>query len=152
MQASQYPRLHSRHAVVHEQIGELIGLVGNAIPEAIHRLVYLSAFCPSAPTAPSAMALSQTPEVVKDVPVPDIEHSLFLGMEQVSRGLIRFNLRSPDPLALEDFRRINMPEATLEQTLTVINFGMQREDGAQMSFTDALVDADTSGRRGRVRG
>ncbi|MEV0510753.1 alpha/beta fold hydrolase [Nocardia tengchongensis] len=132
--------------VGHSLGGITIGLVGNAIPDAIHRLVYLSAFCPSTPAAPSAMALSQTPEAMKDVPLPDTEHSLFLGMEQVSRGLIRFNLRSPDPLALEDFRRTNMPEATLEQTLTVINFGMQPEDGAQTSFADALVDADTWGR------
>jgi hypothetical protein len=30
-----------------------------------------------------------------------------------------------------------MPEATLEQMLTVINFGMQPEDGAHTSFADA---------------
>ncbi|MGV9408669.1 alpha/beta hydrolase [Nocardia sp. NPDC003693] len=132
--------------VGHSLGGITIGLVGNAVPEAIHRLVYLSAFCPSTPAASSAMALSQTSEATKDAPLSDTEHSLFLGMEQVSRGLIRFNLRSPDPLALEDFRRTNMPEATLEQTLTVINFGMQPEDGAHTSFADARVDADTWGR------
>ncbi len=87
----------------------------------------------------------QTPEALKDVLVPDTEHSLFLGMEPVSRGLIRFNLRSPDPLALEDFRRTNMPEATLEQTLMLTNYGMQPEDGAQTSFADARVEADTWG-------
>ncbi|MFE3258113.1 alpha/beta fold hydrolase [Nocardia sp. NPDC059091] len=130
----------------HSLGGITIGLVGNAIPEAVHRLVYLSAFCPSTPDAPSAMALSQTPEAMKDVAVPNTDHSLFLGMEPVSRGLIRFNLRSPDPVALEDFRLTNMPEATLEQTLTVINYGMQPEDGAQTSFADARVEADTWGR------
>jgi pimeloyl-ACP methyl ester carboxylesterase len=132
--------------VGHSLGGITIGLVGNAVPEAVHRLVYLSAFCPSTPEAPSAMALSQTPEAMKDVPIPNSDHSLFLGMEPVSRGLIRFNLRSPDPEALEDFRLTNMPEATLEQTLTVINYGMQPEDGAQTSFADARVDADTWGR------
>ncbi|MFE3060230.1 hypothetical protein [Nocardia sp. NPDC059239] len=49
-------------------------------------------------------------------------------------------------MALEDFRLTNMPEATLEQTLTVINYGMQPEDGAQTSFADARVEADTWGR------
>ncbi|MEU6587199.1 alpha/beta fold hydrolase [Nocardia sp. NPDC046763] len=132
--------------VGHSLGGITIGLVGNAIPEAIHRLVYLSAFCPSTPDAPSAMALSQTPEAIKDVPAPNADHSLFLGMEPVSRGLIRFNLRSPDPEALEDFRLTNMPEATLEQTLTMINYGMQPEDGAQTSLADARVEADTWGR------
>lgn len=132
--------------VGHSLGGVTIGLVGNAIPEAIHRLVYLSAFCPSTPDAPSATALSQTSEAMKDVPVPNTEHSLFLGMESITRGLIRFNLRSSDPLALDDFRRTNMPEATLEQTLTVINYGMQPEDSAQTSLADARVEADTWGR------
>lgn len=132
--------------VGHSLGGITIGLVGNAIPEDIQRIVYLSAFCPSTPDAPSAMALSQTPEALKDVPNPNPDHSLFLGMEPVSRGLIRFNLRSADTEALEDFRVTNMPEATLEQMLTVINFGMQPEDGAQTSFADARVEADTWGR------
>ncbi|MEC3914855.1 alpha/beta hydrolase [Nocardia sp. CDC160] len=132
--------------VGHSLGGITIGLVGNAIPEAIDRLVYVSAFCPSTAEAPSAMALSQTPEALKDVPVPSQDHSLFLGMEPVTRGLIRFNLRSADPAALEDFRLTNMPEATLEQMLTVINFGMQPEDGAQTSFADARVEAETWGR------
>ncbi|MFE2999829.1 alpha/beta fold hydrolase [Nocardia sp. NPDC059246] len=132
--------------VGHSLGGITIGLVGNAIPEAIHRIVYLSAFCPSTPDAPSAMALSQTPEALKDVPIPNPDHSLFLGMEPVSRGLIRFNLRSADPEALEDFRVTNMPEATLEQMLLVLNFGMQPEDGAQTNFADARVEADTWGR------
>lgn len=131
--------------VGHSLGGITIGLVANAIPEAVHRLVYLSAFCPSTSDAPSAMALSQTPEATKDVPQPNPDHSLFLGMEPVSRGLIRFNLRSPDLEALEDFRLTNMPEATMEQTLTVINYGMQPEDGAQTSFADARVEADTWG-------
>ncbi|MEU4312413.1 alpha/beta hydrolase [Nocardia sp. NPDC024068] len=132
--------------VGHSLGGVTIGLVGNAIPEAIQRMVYLSAFCPSTPDAPSAMALSQTPEAMKEVPVPNAEHSLFLGMEPVARGIIRFNPRSSDPAALEGFRQTNMPEATLEQTLTVINYGMQPEDGAQTSFADARVEADTWGR------
>lgn len=132
--------------VGHSLGGITIGLVGNAIPEAIHRIVYLSAFCPSTPDAPSAMALSQTPEALKDVPIPNPDHSLFLGMEPVSRGLIRFNLRSADPEALEDFRVTNMPEATLEQMLLVLNFGMQPEDGAQTNFADARVEAHTWGR------
>ncbi|MFE3227617.1 alpha/beta fold hydrolase [Nocardia sp. NPDC059228] len=132
--------------VGHSLGGITIGLVGNAIPEAIQRIVYLSAFCPSTPDAPSAMALSQTPEALKDVPIPNPDHSLFLGMEPVSRGLIRFNLRSADPEALEDFRVTNMPEATLEQMLLVLNFGMQPEDGAQTNFADARVEADTWGR------
>lgn len=132
--------------VGHSLGGITVGLVGNAIPEAIHRIVYLSAFCPSTPQAPSAMALSQTPEALKDVPTPNPDHSLFLGMEPVSRGLIRFNLRSADPEALEDFRLTNMPEATLEQMLTVINYGMQPEDAAQTSFADARVEAETWGR------
>ncbi|MET8424011.1 alpha/beta hydrolase [Nocardia sp. NPDC004860] len=132
--------------VGHSLGGITIGLVGNAIPEAIHRIVYLSAFCPPTPDAPSAMALSQTPEALKDVPIPNPDHSLFLGMEPVSRGLIRFNLRSADPEALEDFRVTNMPEATLEQMLLVLNFGMQPEDGAQTNFADARVEADTWGR------
>ncbi|MCU1639892.1 MAG: alpha/beta hydrolase [Nocardia sp.] len=143
----QSVRSHGPVILVGHSLGGItIGLVGNAIPEAIHRIVYLSAFCPSTPDAPSAMALSQTPEAVKDVPIPNPDHSLFLGMEPVSRGLIRFNLRSADPEALEDFRLTNMPEATLEQMLTVINFGMQPEDGAQTSFADARVEADTWGR------
>ncbi|MFC9994066.1 alpha/beta hydrolase [Nocardia sp. NPDC127526] len=140
-------RAHGPVILVGHSLGGItIGLVGNAIPEAIHRIVYLSAFCPSTPDAPSAMALSQTPEAMKEVPTPNPDHSLFLGMEPVSRGLIRFNLRSADPEALEDFRRTNMPEATLEQMLPIINFGMQPEDAAQTSFADARVDPATWGR------
>ncbi|MEU1956955.1 alpha/beta hydrolase [Nocardia rhamnosiphila] len=126
--------------------GVTIGLVANEIPDAIHRLVYLSAFCPSTAAAPSAMALAQTPEATRDVPVADPDHSLFLGLDAVPPGVIRFNLRSADLEALEDFRRINMPEATLEQTLAVINFGMQPEEGAHTQFADARVHAETWGR------
>ncbi|MFI1919639.1 alpha/beta hydrolase [Nocardia sp. NPDC020380] len=143
----QKVRRHGPVILVGHSLGGItIGLVGNAIPEAVDRLVYLSAFCPSTADAPSATALSQTPEALKNVPIPNADHSLFLGMEPVSRGLIRFNLRSPDPDALEDFRLTNMPEAPLTQTLTVINYGMQPEDGAQTNFADARVDADTWGR------
>ncbi|WP_159080483.1 alpha/beta fold hydrolase [Nocardia suismassiliense] len=143
----QRVRRHGPVVLVGHSLGGItIGLVGNAIPEAIYRIVYLSAFCPSTAEAPSAMALSQTPEAMKDVPTPNSDHSLFLGMEPVSRGLIRFDLRSADIEALEDFRLTNMPEATLEQMLPVINYGMQPEDGAQTSFADARVDADTWGR------
>lgn len=39
-----------------------------------------------------------------------------------------------------------MPEATREQALAVLNFGMQHEDGALTQFTDARVDAGTWGR------
>ncbi|MGW4248154.1 alpha/beta fold hydrolase [Nocardia sp. NPDC004722] len=132
--------------VGHSLGGVTIGLVGNAIPDAVDHLVYLSAFCPSTAEAPSAMALSQTPEALKDVYVPNQERSLFLGMEPVSRGLIRFNLRSADPVALEDFRLTNMPEATPEQLLTLINYGMQPEDSANTSFADGRVEAATWGR------
>lgn len=132
--------------VGHSLGGITIGLAGNAIPDEIDRLVYLSAFCPSTAEAPSAMALSRTPEALKDVPVPSPEHSLFLGMEPVTRGLIRFDLRSADIDALEDFRVTNMPEGTLEQLLTVINFGMQPEDSAQTNFADGRVQAETWGR------
>ncbi|MCM6778840.1 alpha/beta hydrolase [Nocardia sp. CDC159] len=47
--------------VGHSLGGVTIGMVGNVIPDAIDRMVYLSAFCPSTPDAPSAFALSQTP-------------------------------------------------------------------------------------------
>ncbi|QIS20378.1 hypothetical protein [Nocardia terpenica] len=94
-------------------------MVGNAIPEAIHRIVYISAFCPSTPEAPSAMASSQTLEPTQGISAPE---------------------------ALEDFRVTNMPEATLEQMLPVLNFGMQPEDSANTNFADARVVADTWGR------
>ncbi|WP_067821119.1 alpha/beta fold hydrolase [Nocardia inohanensis] len=132
--------------VGHSLGGITLGLVGNAIPEAIDRIVYVSAFCPSTPEAPNAMALSQTPEALKDVPAPNPNHSLFLGLDAPPPGIIRFNLRSADLEALEDFRLVNMPDATLDQTLTVLNYFMQHEDSAQPSFTDARVDAQTWGR------
>lgn len=50
------------------------------------------------------------------------------------------------PEAVEDFRRVNMPEATLAQTLAILNFGMQHEDGAQTQFADARVGAERWGR------
>lgn len=132
--------------VGHSLGGVTIGLVANAIPDAIHRLVYLSAFCPTTAEAPSAMALASTPEASQGIPSANPDHSLFLGLDAVPPGIIRFNLRSADIEALEDFRTINMPEATLEQTLAVLNFGMQHEDGALTQFTDARVDAETWGR------
>ncbi|MFI8974280.1 hypothetical protein ACIGO9_15445 [Nocardia asteroides] len=59
---------------------------------------------------------------------------------------VRADLRSADLRALEDFRAVNMPEATLEQMLTVINYAMQHEDSAHTQFADALVDPGTWGR------
>jgi pimeloyl-ACP methyl ester carboxylesterase len=111
--------------VGHSLGGVTIGLVANAIPDAVHRLVYLSAFCPTTAEAPSAMALAQTPEASQGIPSANPDHSPFLGLDATPPGIIRFNLRSADIEALEDFRTINMPEATLEQTLAVLNFGMR---------------------------
>lgn len=130
----------------HSLGGVTIGMVANKIPEAIHRLVYLSAFCPSTAEAPSAMALAQTPEAAEGIPAANPDHSLFLGLEAVPPGIIRFNMRSADIEALEDFRMLNMPEATLEQTLAVMNFGMQHEDGARTQFADTRVQPKTWGR------
>ena len=130
----------------HSLGGVTIGMVANKVPEAIHRLVYLSAFCPSTPEAPSAMALAQTPEAAQGIPAANPDHSLFLGLEAVPPGIIRFNLRSADIEALEDFRMLNMPEATLQQTLAILNFGMQHEDGARTQFADTRVQPETWGR------
>ncbi|MFE3545844.1 alpha/beta hydrolase [Nocardia sp. NPDC059177] len=132
--------------VGHSLGGITIGLVANAIPDAVQRLVYVSAFCPSTPEAPSAMALATTPEATQGIPAANPDHSLFLGLEAVPPGIIRFNLRSADPTAIEDFRRINMPDATPEQALTLINYTMQPEDSAHTQFADARVDAETWGR------
>lgn len=143
----QQVRRHGPVVLIGHSLGGItIGLVANEIPDAIHRLVYLSAFCPSTPEAPSAMALAQTPEATQDVPAANPDHSLFLGLAAVPPGIIRFNLRSADIEALEDFRIINMPEASLEQMLAVLNFGMQHEDGAHTQFADARVHAETWGR------
>lgn len=142
-------RVRSHGPVVligHSLGGVTIGLVANEVPEAIHRLVYLSAFCPSTPEAPSAMALAQTAEASQDIPAANPDHSLFLGLDAVPPGIIRFNLRSADIEALEDFRMLNMPEATLEQTLVILNFGMQHEDGAHTQFADTRVRPETWGR------
>ncbi|WP_336083295.1 alpha/beta hydrolase [Nocardia sp. SSK8] len=132
--------------VGHSLGGITLGAVAGAIPEDIHRLVYVSAFCPATEAAPSAMALAAAPEAVPDVGGPDPDNSLFLGLDAVPPGIIRFNLRSGDRAAIEDFRRVNMPEATLEQTLTVLNYAMQPEDSAHTQFAEARVDAATWGR------
>ncbi|MFD6224610.1 alpha/beta hydrolase [Nocardia asteroides] len=143
----QQVRKHGPVVLVGHSLGGVtIGLVANAIPQAIDRLVYVSAFCPSTAEAPSAMALAQTPEATAGIPAPDPDHSLFLGLTAVPAGIIRFNLRSADLRALENFGAANLPEATLEQTLTVINYAMQHEDSAHTQFADALVDPDTWGR------
>ncbi|MEV6278970.1 alpha/beta hydrolase [Nocardia sp. NPDC051832] len=140
-------RRHGPVVLVGHSLGGItIGLVGNAVPDLIDRVVYVSAFCPATPEAPSAMTLSQTPEALQDVPTPNPGHSLFLGMDSVARGIIRFNLRSADPAALEDFRITNMPEVTLDQMLPILNYCMQPEDAAQTSFADARVEAETWGR------
>ncbi|ATL68154.1 hypothetical protein GZH49_14660 [Nocardia terpenica] len=50
-------RMHRHGPVVlvrHSLGGITIGLVGNAIPEAIRRIVYIPAFCPSTPNAPAS--------------------------------------------------------------------------------------------------
>ncbi|MEV0075549.1 alpha/beta fold hydrolase [Nocardia neocaledoniensis] len=132
--------------VGHSLGGVTIGLVAEEIPDDIHRLVYLSAFCPTTTEAPSAMALAQLPEAAEGIPAPDPEHSLFLGLDTVPHGIIRFNLRSADLAAVENFRLVNMPEATLAQTLAVLEFGMQHEDGAHTQFADARVGAERWGR------
>ncbi len=132
--------------VGHSLGGVTIGLAAEEIPDDIHRLVYLSAFCPTTAEAPSAMALAQLPEAAEGIPAPDPAHSLFLGLDAVPPGIIRFNLRSAELAAVENFRLVNMPEATLAQTLAVLEFGMQHEEGAHTQFADARVGAERWGR------
>ena len=131
--------------VGHSPGGLAIGLAGNAIPDAIDRLVYVSAFCPTTASAPGAFALSRTPEAAQDVRLPDPDNTMYLGLDKVPPGIVRFNWRSADPVVLEEYRRHAMPEADLGQALTIINYAQQTDDAAQPTFADARVDADTWG-------
>ncbi|MGH3915360.1 MAG: alpha/beta hydrolase [Pseudonocardiaceae bacterium] len=112
--------------------------VGNAIPELVSRLVYITAYC--CVELPSLMAYMQTPEaatsLLATVPgVGDLTHT----------GATRSNYRSADPEYLRALKAALMEEATDDQFRTALNYGLQPDESAQVMFADAQADAHTWG-------
>jgi pimeloyl-ACP methyl ester carboxylesterase len=111
---------------------------GNAAPELVARLVYITAFCPV--ELPSVMDYMTTPEAAASLlgTVPGVG-------DPARTGASRNNWRSADPEFLRAAKAALMPEATDAQFRTALNYGMQPDESVQLLFARMPAEAGTWG-------
>lgn len=112
--------------------------VGNAAPELVSRLVYITAYCPV--ELPSLIAYMQTPEAATSLlaTIPGVG-------DPARTGAMRTNPRSADPEYLRAAKAALMAEDTDAQFRTALNFGMQPDESAQVMFAQVQAEAHTWG-------
>ncbi|MGH4026426.1 MAG: alpha/beta fold hydrolase [Pseudonocardiaceae bacterium] len=118
--------------------GAIITGVGNTAPEAVSRLVYITAFCCAG--LPSMTAYFQTPEAAGSLllTIPGLG-------DPACTGAIRTNPRSADPEFLRSFKAAVAAECTDEQFRAALNYGLQPDESFQATLGEAQADTATWG-------
>ncbi|HEX8537740.1 MAG TPA: alpha/beta fold hydrolase [Cystobacter sp.] len=120
--------------------GVTISGVGNAIPELLARLVYISAWC--CVDLPSIAEYSQTPENNESL-LPSLAGVAVGNPTQIGVG--RANYRSADPTFLANAKAALMAEATDDQFRAFLNT-LQPDESISVMVADARVEAGSWGR------
>ncbi|QRK04216.1 alpha/beta hydrolase [Archangium violaceum] len=120
--------------------GVIISGVGNAIPELLHRIVYISAWC--CVDLPSIAEYSQTRENNESL-LPSLAGVAVGNPTQIGVG--RTNYRSADPAFLSNAKAALMADATDDQFRAFLNT-LQPDESLAVMVADARVDAKTWGR------
>ncbi|QWF77400.1 alpha/beta fold hydrolase [Amycolatopsis sp. CA-230715] len=124
--------------VAHSLGGATAGMVGNAVPDLISRIVYVSAYCPV--TLGTVAEYSLTPEnsgsALNDP-------SLIAAPTTV--GALRVNWRSGDPVFLEKLRSAYLQDGTIDQLRSLVS-GLQPDETLRFSTDTAKVDGHSWGR------
>ncbi|MCZ7432794.1 alpha/beta fold hydrolase [Streptomyces sp. WMMC1477] len=119
--------------------GTTITQVGNAIPEHVDRLVYISAW--SCVQRPSPVAYMQEPEFADNLLAPLA--ALNVG-DPAALGVGRANYRTSDPDLLAALRAAVMADGTEEQFRAFLNI-LQPDESLAVMTADARGQADTWG-------
>ncbi|MFB4301040.1 alpha/beta hydrolase [Actinomadura sp. NTSP31] len=119
--------------------GTTITGVGNAIPELVSRLVYISAW--SCVQLPGPMEYMQEPEFADNLMAP--LYAFNVG-DPAELGAGRANYRTADPALLAALKAAAMADITDEQFRAFLNI-MQPDESIPVMTADARVQADTWG-------
>ncbi|WP_214409591.1 alpha/beta hydrolase [Sphaerisporangium fuscum] len=120
--------------------GAMLGPVANAVPDLLHRLVYISAFCCT--ELPSAAAYVGTPEASTSLIA-----SMAAGMvgDPAKLGAARTNWRSADDRWLDDLKAAVMAEGSEAEFMSMLN-GLQPDESLEVMTADARGHKETWGR------
>lgn len=120
--------------------GALLGPVADAVPDLLHRLVYVSAFCCTG--LRSVADYITTPEAATS-----LIGSLAGGMvgDPAKLGASRTNWRSADPRFLRDVKAAMMAEGGDAEFMTMLN-GLFPDESMQVTTADARGHKDAWGR------
>jgi pimeloyl-ACP methyl ester carboxylesterase len=124
--------------LAHSRGGITVTAAANARPDLVDRLVYVSAWCP---TALDVGGYHAEPEMAS---VDQAALGLALVGNPAELGLLRVNFRTADPAALAGFRSAFAADATDEQFLTILNT-FQPDENLDIGGTADLARADTWG-------
>ncbi len=126
--------------VGHSLGGLTITLVGERVPQAIHRLVYLTAFCPTLQVPGSAATYNALPENAASQ-----SFNAQIGNPDVT-GAIRINFRSSDPRYWETVRQAFYNDVPMNDFIRFFVYL-----NPDLSLKAALQDArGTANRWGRI--
>ncbi|MDA0567021.1 alpha/beta hydrolase [Streptomonospora sp. S1-112] len=125
--------------VGHSQGGVTLSLVGNRVPDLIHRLVYISAFC--CVDRPSMAAYLQEPPLLTG----ELARITQLSLESSPEGVARVNWRSADPAHEAAFRAANAHTWTPAQSRAMHQM-LQPDEPGSITTADARGHAETWGR------
>lgn len=137
-------RAHRNGPVVlagHSQGGITVSLVGNRIPELLHRIVYVSAFC--CVDLPTMSDYMMTPEAQTE----EMAALYARGHGAPGEGMdvSRINWRSADPEDQEIFRNLNNHTYTPERARATLQL-LQPDEPLSIPMTDVRGHAETWGR------
>ncbi|AOS64424.1 alpha/beta fold hydrolase [Actinoalloteichus hymeniacidonis] len=120
--------------------GATIGGVGNAVPELIHRIVYVSAWCPS--SVPSLAECSALPEhasnLLDTAPIPAVGDP-----ERI--GTMRINWRTDDAVVFAALKAAMAADATDEQFRAMLDT-LDPDETMSIALAESQVRAETWGR------
>ncbi|WHT18746.1 alpha/beta hydrolase [Crossiella sp. CA-258035] len=125
--------------VGHSLGGFTLGGVGNAVPELLDRIVYISAWCCTRPVADYLSA----PEYADSLAAAVGEN--VLAADPMTAGVIRMNWRTADPEALAAVQEAMFAEGTQAEFLAALNT-LDPDESPHITQGDTSLDPATWGR------
>lgn len=123
--------------VAHSRGGITLTAAGNAAPELIDRMVYISAWCPVDRPVAEYLSLPEFADAAADF-------SGSLVGDPATIGAIRQNFRTADPDQLDAFQRAFLQDGTREQLLRFLN-GFDIDENLDVGGPDDRAQPETWG-------